>query len=373
VKRFLALVLAVALVLGFAATVFAADVNIGGEMRVRHINKSNYDWNSDAVDSDRYYDQRLRLKINAKAGEAQVISRITVSEGTWGTGATWGSVDMDNDDLAYIVVPVGPVTLSAGRMHADWGNRLMAWNVGVDRLKLSAKLGAFTVGGFTTKATENGAGAVDVDDYAVFGVGSFGDWKAALLVVSADDRPADQTGSVVNLAFNGKAGAFSIAGEIVTRSGDLYDDTAGNGQLGAFVAGDIGVGPGTVSVAVAHAANGFAASNYFTPTLALGTTQPTAMMEFNANDDSTSLGVVAGYGIKLGDDMNVGLKVAHLVVEDTAAANDTTYFEVDATLDYNVSEGTTYKAGLMYITRDDDTAADYDAAMGFCGTLQVNF
>lgn len=329
-KRYLAIILGVILVVAMAATAYA-EVTIGGDARVRGIWKNNYDLNDDVDDDARYYDQRVRIKIDAKvAGDAEVRTRFTLIEGTWGKDAGFndanGTVRFDDDDYAYLHVPIGNITLDIGRQHADWGNKFLVWNASKNRIKLVSKVGTAAVGAAIDKNREDLApnNDMDYDDYLLFFINQFGAFKVALLGVYFNDDKAGKDGQLLDLAINGSANGLNIAGELVFKWGDLMETTDKDGDQnnpwGGFLMVTKSMDNLTVGGAVAYTANGYVANKYFEPTVFFGTgnSRGVAMMNFGAGGGDT-LGIVVPIRYKASGALTVGANLAYASFDEYAA------------------------------------------------------
>lgn len=408
-KKLTALALGVLFVLGFAAYAFAADVEFGGDMRVRGIYKQNYDFNDKANDDLQYWDQRLRMTAKVKAGDGvEVNTRLTLSDGKWdGTANTGGSATIAGEDYAYITVPIEKVTLNIGRQHSDWGNKFLSWNVAKDRAKVTYKMDdTLTLGGYTDKGDETD-GSGDNDAYGLFAINKMGDWKAALLGVYAIDakessnKGDDVTGFTLDVAFNGKASDVNIFGEFVYQGGDKYDAstmdkngkaTKDGGNLGFFVHADKNINDQlNVGGALAMASGGYQANRYFTPTLFFGSSGELSIMNFGniqftdsagkshyyANDMMYAIVLAASY--KVNSPLTVGAKFAYADLSSksfeqvgmTTKSTDPSVMEFDVTGSYAITKNTTWYANLGFLMPSDDLGKDN--AVGASHKIEVKF
>jgi len=122
VKKYLALILGMLFVLGFAATAFAihaeipsetqaviakgaTQITLGGEIRVRGEFKQNInDFNSDKVDRESAWDQRVRFSVEAKV-TPNTIGFIQIESGNADNNdnVTWGKYEADGATGLYNV------------------------------------------------------------------------------------------------------------------------------------------------------------------------------------------------------------------------------------------------------------------------------
>lgn len=387
-KRILAVALCTIFVLGMAAMAFA-DVSITGDMRVRGISKTDYDFNETAKDKNAYYDQRLRMNFEAKKGDVSVFTRATFSEGVWGKNALYGSVALHDDDYAYMVFPALGGKFTVGRQLADWGNKFLVWNSGRDRIKYGTKLGEFTTGFMLDKVTESSAtvNTQDSDNYVLYGVGKISDHSIGLLYIHNIDRTAASraknsgdpvAADILDFFANGKAGAFVYAAEFAYKGGDAYDKTINatrdGEQIGAFVQLGISFDAFSMPVALAWADNGYVADKYFTPTVFFGLSQPTAMADFGSEVDGTTFAVVVGAEFKVASASKMGVRFAEVIWDSAAVNGSFTLTEFDVTFNHQISEGTTYYIDFGYLIPDwDDTTKTDDPAMALAHKVEVKF
>ncbi len=387
-KKYLAIIVGVLLVVAMAATVYA-EITIGGDARVRGVLKRNFDFadTADDVGDADYWDQRVRIKLTAKvAGNAEVRTRFTLIEGVWGNAGnapfdgTNGQVRFDNDDYAYLHVPVGGVTIDVGRQLANWGNKFLIWATGKNRLKVTYKAGSVKVGGFIDKNVENKASTStaddpgDRDDYGAFIVNNFGAFKAGLLGVYFidDDQPSDKdTGVILDVFFTGKVGNLGVAGELAYKGGDKFENND-DPQHGGFIAISSSMDALTIAGAVAYASNGYTANKYFTPTLFFGTSQPTALMNFGSVVDETTYAALLGVNYKVSSALGVMGKIAYADLNGMGVNGDGSIVEIDAGLKYKISKNTTYSIDFAYGIPNDLSVED-DAPIALAHKLEIKF
>jgi len=379
-KKSLILVLSMLFVVGLTASAFA-DVTLGGDARVRGIWKSNYDMNSDSDADDRYYDYRIRLKADVNVDKVQVKSRISLTD--WNEAWDGSTLKRTNVlfDYGYLVVPVGPVTVTAGKVVVDWGNKFYVWDARQYRLILEAKAGNGVVKAFTqkdveTRATTGDDNLKDKDTYGLLYAGKFDNFNAGILGLYTNDaRTNGKDGQILDVFLNGSAGGVGISAELAYKSGDLNEDSAGNNPVGGFVSVSKGIDALTVSGAFAYAANGYAADDNFTPTVFFGKDQPTAITDFGAASDSTTWVLVGSGTYKVTNDLSVTGRLAYLSAEgkmlDTDAG-DESVTELDAGLKYQIAKNTSYSLDLGYLIPSDITTND-DAALALAHKIEVMF
>jgi hypothetical protein len=417
----------VAMLMVFGIASFAAaEVEMGGDARVRGISKDNPDMNSDSDDAMRYYDQRVRLKLKGTNDDgASVNVRVTVAEGVWNGGKNTKSggdtvsgagvvnasgndpIKIGGSDYAYIAMPVAEGwTVSAGLMPADWGHKFKSWANSAERLKVTGKLGDVTVGAFVQKDVETDAtGSNNLDDKDTTGllaIGKAGEFKiGALYMMTKDNRPtaadcatdpkcdpsstgADADGSNLDIFFAGPAGPVALAGEFRQQSGDLNETSQGDSPNGMFIAGTMDVGV-KVSAALAMTKNGFVANKYFTPHATIGTSQPTAVANLGqglpgqcptlttCTADTTAL--VVGVSHVISDEMTVGASIMQATLsayDEDPTAEDGTLTAIDVKFTYSLGEKTKYTLVVAQATPDVDNG-DLDKVTNMMHQLSTSF
>ena len=399
-KRFLALATAVVFVLGFAAIGFAANLDvtgggtglkIEGYYMIKGVAQNNADlggedvnntdplmpgfdptaegWSDDHKDHKNFIYQRVRVGMGFVVSEdATVNVRADIAEGNFdGTANTKGD-DTANEidvDLAWLTLNALGFTWDIGLQPSTWGNGFWVQGATADRIKMTKSLdNGMKVGFHYTKVDETlaASGGEDVDGYTPFIVIPVGEGKLSALYVMQEDHGNPTTcanplhctatergkdGSVMDIAYAGKAGPVNIAAEYIQMSGEgfeTYDYGIGNLEdpMGFFVAVNMDVTDAiNIGFAYATAANGYVADDNFSPTLMFGTdTSPNALFNFggttitantaalcaeavaagdfasvteckqyNRGDDSTT-GMVLSGKFKISDDLSAGANIA---------------------------------------------------------------
>ena len=382
-KKLLALMVAMLMVFGLASFA-AAEIEMSGDARFRGTMKDNPTHDEDANVDTRYYDNRIRMKINGSNDDgAGVKIQMTMEEQTvWNNDARIAPM-YDADDYAYVYVPVADnMTLSAGFMPANWGLKYMSWGSAQSRLKLMIKLDTVTVGVFTQKMvdthmTPDADGEVDgdFDKNAVLAIANLGDFKVGGIFIMANDArtAVDASGTAINVFFTGKAGDISIMGEVANKSGDLNETADGDSPMGAFVAASMDMDALQVSAAFAMTSSTYKATKYFTPTALIGKAQPTAVADMG--DFGDTMAVVLSAGTKLSDEMGVGAKFMYAMWDNYPDDGDGgTLMEVDANFSYALGEVTKLTAVFAYgvPSFDNDAVAD-DAIMSLGWAINTKF
>ncbi len=189
----LLVVLVVLAITAFGTMAFAADVTVSGSIDLRGRAFANMDHNVVLQDNVRDTSERVRLNIDAKAGDAAARISIENDYDTWGrietpqgngqTVPTWPNYNHITLVLreAWIDTPIaGPLHLKGGHQFLALGNAWFLRNAkyGDDAWLLYAGLDKLTVALADAKIAE-GANDSDADFYAGLAVLKLGDMGTA--------------------------------------------------------------------------------------------------------------------------------------------------------------------------------------------------
>ena len=397
-KKFFVLFLALTFVLSMSVFVFADDkgsgvadngaFTISGDARVRGIAKTNYDLddsNAPTTDADdRYYDQRLRLKLTGMVGNGiEVRTRLNMGDDQWADDGIQG--DTVNVDYFYLHVPVGPVVIDAGTKTRNWGHKLLIWDDEYEGIEITTDVGAIKLGLYTDKVVDSratGTGSENLEDHDNYGftaVYSTDTLTAGLHIIKEEDKnqATDLDGTQVDVYLSTTVGAVSIAAEIAQKSGDL-NEVAGDKPLGALIAASTDVGAINVSVFAAIFKDGFVANNDLHPSVMLGTAHPTAIADIQADQDSTTKAFAISASTDVSSDLTVGAGFLWADLENLGTelgGSDTgkeEISEIDLTLAYKLADNATYYIDFGYLMPDNITTQD-DEAIALAHKIQVYF
>ncbi len=375
-KKLLALMVAMIMVFGLASFAIA-EIEFSGDARVRGTLKDNPDYDSDTEDSSRWYDSRIRMNITGTNDDgAGVKIRLTMDEQSPWNNAPQGSPQYHGDDYAYLFIPVADNwTVTAGFMPKNWGHKFWGWGSAASRLKITGKLDVAVVGAFTQKVSET-LGMVDANDEergdydvnAIFAITKLGEFKVGgIFVMASNDTNltnsaaapdfvnADSTdGTQIDVFFQGAVGDITILGELVQQSGDLYETAAGDSPNGAFIAAAMNLDTIKVSAAIAMTKNNYVTTIYFTPTVLIGTAQPSALFNLGecgekGGDTCDTMAIVLTADTKLSDEMGIGAVLAYATIDGYSDDQiEGTWTEIDAKFSYALGEQTKYWANFGY-------------------------
>jgi hypothetical protein len=393
------------------SAVAGSKVIIGGDAYVEGYWLGNHDMDDTVDADDRFWNQRVRLKIHAAIGGVEVRTRLTTGDQEWDmeAGNTGSAVAVD---YAYLHVPVGgPVTLDFGRQKSDWGNKLFQWNVNSDRAKVTVDIvDKVTFGVYADKIDEmvnvGDDNLKEIDDYALFAIANLGTVEAGVLgilrVDAREETPAGvgDDGNAVSLFANAEFAGVNIGTELAAVMGDIIEYTniitgevVDDPQLGFFASGGYAFGPVAVDALFGLTMNGYVADNHFNPTVMIGTDQTTAITEFGGRDvagvevtSDTMLFAATASFQAIPDQLSIygrfafgmsdeevyklgGLALVDETYEDTA-------IELDAGLEFQIADNTTFLFDVGYLMLDAESGGadlDLDAAFSVGQSINIVF
>jgi len=407
-KKYLVILLSLLFVLGSFSFVIADDggmdsiramapgakMLIGGDARVRGKWVKNPDFDSDADNDTRRWDQRIRLKFTGEAGNGfKAITRIKVANAAWGTPGdgtrNTTSHNSINVDYAYIVVPISSLVINAGSMNRYYGTGFMPgqYDDGYDTLEVVGKFESVTVTAFTNKVQEfNVAGddnLKDRDDYGVILVADLGDISAgAIAVMHRDgrDEPTPNptqiglTGTDIGLYAKGTVAGIGVSAELAFLTGDTNKDSADNTPLGFMVQASTTVGAIGVGAGAGYATNGFTADNNYVPTLLIGQDQHTAIGQFGSADDSKAWIIHADANTDVMEDVNVKGGVSYTSGEEAGGGDSATMLELDGKVIVQLAKNARYIFEAAYGNPGGDlTPDDSDAIIVIANRAELWF
>lgn len=391
-KKALSFAVALGLVAGAAAVASAAELSVSGDARVRGVYHTNYsDTNNDIQDKVQDMDQRIRVNAAIKVNDAVSVN----------TRLIFGDNQLlDSSDPGYVlradrgnmVINALGGTWTLGRQEAAWGNAALPFlikDVSKDRIKGIYKAGDMTFGGYLQKDVEgsnygykNGDG--DVDTWAGLVMGKAGDTSWGVLLNYSiyngntfyNNRSADgmvdsvgskipakgDTGYLIDPYFATKIGPATLLGELMVTGGDLGDHfeqvqngvSEGTIKVGGYMAGVVNMEPVTLVGLLAYSRNCALADSHFAPSLLIGKTNETGMINFGDteskthNDDSSYI-VGGKASFKAGDKLEIGGLLAYLSATKYGVGDNTgTLIEADVTAEYELAQNAKYKFGVGY-------------------------
>lgn len=371
-KKALSFAVALGLVAGVVSVASAAEVTVTGDARVRGTANTNYTDLADATqDKNQFIDQRVRLKTDVKINDnVTVNTRLVFGDDKFGN-STANKLVADRYNM--VIKSLGG-TWTLGRQEASWANAAapyLAKDVTVDRLKAVYKSGDMTFGGYLQKNSEGGYnnGDGDSDTWGALFIGKAGDTNYGVLLnystldTDAAKASGKDTGYMIDPYFNTKVGAATLLGELKYEGGDTGENKE-KAKYGGYLKAVVDMSPVTVTGLLAYAKNCSKASDKFAPSLLVGKTNATGMIDFGGtqnsavNDDRSYLvgGVVS---FKASDTITVGGVVAYLGATKYGVGNEkASLIEVDLNASYALAQNAVYKFGVGYGDPSKLSAAD---------------
>lgn len=276
-KKVFAALVVVALVC-MSSMAFAADVTMGGSMEIMSRDFQNLDLNKDAGDNQAYTFQRLRLDMNAKAGDVKGKVTLENDFDTWGrlevnqgkdtvvtglsgTTATTGTASRLGIKEAWMLFPVADtgIFVKGGHMNLalGMGQFLSQMRYGADAWVVYKDIDTMHFGFVDIKAAEGTKinSNDDTDAYAFVATNKYGEAvlgaDLAVVKMRASDAELDNLG----LNYKGAVGPVALKAELDLQMGT--DKNAGGtdskykGNL-IYVNGAVDMNPVTVNFTVAR-------------------------------------------------------------------------------------------------------------------------
>jgi hypothetical protein len=244
-KKFVVLLVVVAMTC-FSAMAFAADVTVGGSFEVRSKNFTNLSVAPEetAAASDRSTDNRIRIDVNAKAGDVKGKLQLQSDFGhTWGqdnastaTVDTFETIDGPGSKLGFreawvnFNLPGIPVNITAGHQLLTLGNGwfLRSMHYGSDAWVIANQTGPNTLAFVNAKLAEDEKNLADDDDvYTILDVFKLNE----NMTVGADftsikaRRTVSPDGNMnlqnLGVNFNGKLGPVALKAEVDFQMGSI--------------------------------------------------------------------------------------------------------------------------------------------------------
>lgn len=409
-RKSLIIVVSMLFMLGFYASAFAADVTIGGEIRVRgEFDTNTTDFDNDVGDNTSWYDQRVRLSVDAQVTpntkgfiELQTVGINPYNQGVdsypWGSGESgatgYPEGNSEGEDLhirqAYILHQGSGLLgynagIKIGRMPLKLGNSLFFDHTkfGDDAIVLFADpTNELMIGLVNIKLTE---GLFDENDDSDVYIGLFA-YKGSGYNVSGDVtyvNDQDFSSDGLGLWNFGLRGDTSVAG--FTLRGDLEVQTGeaeGTSALGtdvdfkgwaALVGVDYALENVTVGAEFAYgsgdddpADNDFES---FVNTLGADEQHYTYVYEDRVTSAAGALStgltntwyIKVGADTKVNPDLSVGADLYYLEAsETTGSIAEEIGVEIDANLNYKIDKNLVYFVEAGYLFADDFYGTDLD-------------
>ncbi len=424
-KKFVVLLVVVALTCITSMAFAASEISVGGEMGIRSRDFTNLGMNKDLGDtSQRDTQSRVRLDVNVKSGDAKAKISIWNDWDTWGrfedmqangqtaiSGYTGSGIGVNFLKLreAWISfnLPGIPVNVTGGHQLLSLGN---AWffrsmHFGSDAWVIANQSGNNTVAFVDVKVSEGLSETTDdIDAYVVLDVIKLSD--AATVGIDFTnllDRKgnlpfstAGESATLQNLGvnFNGKLGPVALKAEVDMQMGKAKDPAGDHKFKGnqIVVQGSIPMDPMTINFTVGRGTGDKVGDTDFKGYKNFLDIDPhyTFLYEYKigapagvsthagfANTTALSAGVsfAASKSLTLGADLwilNSTEKVTDLKAGGGATTNKLGQ-EVDVKANWKLADNLSWNWTLGYLKPLEGLSAKGDAAMGAQGVLSLTF
>ncbi|MEA2116595.1 MAG: hypothetical protein U9P36_14605 [Thermodesulfobacteriota bacterium] len=420
------------LIAGSMVSAAYAEVNLSGDARARYVGKADYKakftanpngtFSENTNGYDDSFNSRIRVKFDAKAnGGAFMKARLRFDDFTW-DGQGWGAHTETKNvwaDYAYIGVPTGAVTWSAGRMPADF-SKWFSYDGRPTRVKADWKsAGGFRLIGLIDVIDESSNSLDDWDDNDFMGYGlvaatKFGDWGVKAYARYHDDgraydsitesvplqtsldpafgqrefqtqptlntefiRPGhrDRSGFLGAISTSGKIANFGIDADIAYKEADVQG-TADDGW-GWTIDGSMDLGPFSPHLVIGGTYDGYLADDDF-GFIMVGAAEPITKIARvgNIGGDSHFIGLVGRYA--LSDQFKFAGNLVYYDYDVDAADRIADALEISGSATYVISEGAdfTYKLGWLspsYDGRLNALGVTDDGVFGHYLRLAIKF
>jgi hypothetical protein len=258
-KKFVVLLVVVAMTAISAMAYAAAEVTVSGEMAVRSRDFSNLDMTDNVTDANSVKDtqQRVQLSVNAKAGDVK--GKITL----WNDFETWDGFETQNgsaigfrESWISFNLPGIPVNVTAGHQLLTLGNGwfFRSMHYGSDAWVIANQTGNNTAALVNVKFDEgtSNAQADDTDAYVLLDVVKLSDdLTVGVDFTNLKARHSDFSLYNLGLNANGKFGPVALKAELDLQAGDFDQNASFKGNQ-LVVQGNMALDPVTVNFTVAR-------------------------------------------------------------------------------------------------------------------------
>jgi len=348
----------------------SAAVSFNGDARARYYFQQDYgSVNAARGAKYNFWNSRVRIQARATAeGGAYAVGRLNYGEGTW-DGGNSGTGDA-TITKAYIGVPMGPVTLEAGRRGFDLlnGTKFLFEDSTQDGAKLwmnatdTVELGLIFLNNYEAVSNGDITDDNDIAHYGGWAKMAFGGMNvkiAGLYRVDDVNRGGvdeegvalseDTGGFFGGIEFMGPAGPLALSGAIaMDDTGEDREDTG----YGGFLQGGMDFGGTSAALNVGFTSDGYVADGDFGFIMIGGGSQITPIA-VGALGDTYWIGVPISFAVS----ESLVLK-ANLVYGDFDTGGDA--FEISGKATYTISDGATvdFIAGYLAYSADSDLDLD---------------
>ena len=420
-----------------------AGVTISGAAQVTYVGQSDY--LRDAAKADQYngysdyFESRISLDFEAKSQSGiKVKAGMYFDDYKYYDDAIWEGVEKDSVtvDYAYFAVPMGPVTIEAGRMPLSF-TKFYSWDIRPTRVRAVYKSGNFTIipfVGVVSETADSGMDNWDDNDFMQYGIvpivningwtlkafmrynDDAQEWDSAHNVVSVNvtdpdgsnprqmlipegdadgsridvggglSAPGmqfaqaltpsnDRSGFDGNFHINNYGATNSVIGfeaEVAYMSADFQQKE--DDGIGGYVQFSKKLGAFTPAVLAGMTQDGFEADKHFGFVMVGGDESTTVVKKVgNPDGELFFAAFVANYAIT--PQLNLTGNLLYADYDNNTEGRVTDAIEVSGAASYALSSGAslTYKAGYLATNFDDDVDALDDAYFGHMLQLELAF
>lgn len=368
-----------------------ADVSFNGNARARYYYQQDYDFgaSSEVTDEDgngtgvfvrdreqdNKWHSRVRIQARATAaGGAYAVGRALYGNSTW-DGGNSGSADI-GADKAYIGVPIGPVTIEAGRVPMDLlkATKFFEQDFTADGAKVmfnasdAAEIGLLYVVDY--EAMQNGDFVNDNDKlrYGAYAQLGFAGMSVRLAGMYLDDQVGvgadDGSGMYGGVEFTGPAGPIALSGAFA--ADDRGEERADTGY-GGFLSGGMDFGGTGVALTAGFTSDGFVTDGDF-GFIMIGGGASITPTKIGALGDTWFVGVPVTFAVS----EMLSLK-AILAYADFDTGGDA--FEISGSAKYLISDGANFQWDIGYLgySAEGADSVSEESPFGTAVTFNVSF
>lgn len=414
-KKLLAVV-AVLAVVCLGSVAFAADVTVGGSVDIRSRDTSNLDLNKLTPDNAAYTQERVRIDVNAKAGDVKGKVTVDTDWANWGNGFEKETNTILGFREAWINfnIPGLPVNVNAGHQLLTLGN---GWffrsnKYGSDAWVLSSQVSNNTIAFADVKISEGApAASDDIDAYVILDSMKLSDTMVAGIDLTIANDPRNGMGfntpgqatqaENIGLNFNGLTGPVILKAELDYQMGTAKGGTGGTDKklkgTDLVIQGTVPMQPVAVNFTVAQGSGRKSTGTDINQFVDFLDADPhyTFLYEYlignpGCTSPSNLTGVHAGFcntmALNVGASMDASKSVnvsanlwlltstEKVLKYNATSATDTTNAlgtELDVKVNWKLYDNLSWNWDLGYLT--PGAGLGKDAAMGVQGILSMKF
>ncbi|MFH7325378.1 hypothetical protein [Desulfurivibrio sp. C05AmB] len=357
------------------------SITLSGDARLRGFWREDAKFGNVDDDQNRQLQHRMRLYFDAKAaGGTSLHARLLFAANDSADRAMyqWGGDRNSNvgTDYFFVRVPVGDVTVIAGRQAGYWGHKLKSWDSRPERLtafyRVNEEVSAWTYYQKDKEASPADLTGVKDDDQTRYAVGmryNTPDLHAAVQVRHTEAEWTNGNSGQELFAFTTyKVDALTVKAEVDFTFGDRWKgpnapagtptgDPVGSNVYAMFLGLEYAMGDTTLTAGGVLAKNGWVSgggANFDYITMFYNTDGGHGLGHSNVgwNSDDREYAIGVGASHKLSPELTLGGKLAYLNGKDgrrnLGTGDNWKMATVDASLAYKINASTTYHVDGIY-------------------------